>query len=82
MSAMRDRYPNDATIVAEETWGHEGGRYGHRAYQYRDGTGWDEYWATRIESWGTRVFASLAEAARYVGSRDEPDDSFRSRRKE
>lgn len=71
MSATRDLYPDDATIVAEETWEHEGGRYGWRRYAYPTGGGWTEYWGTRIEDWGTRVFASLDEAARYVGTRDD-----------
>jgi hypothetical protein len=66
---MSAEYPDDATIHDEEQWETEGGRYGHREYRYRDGTGWHEYWGTRIEDWGTRVFASLDEARHYVNHR-------------
>lgn len=66
MSAHPD---DDAEIVAFEDYHSEGGRYGHRAYQRPDGTGWDEYWGSRIEDWGTRVFASLEQAARWVNTR-------------
>ncbi len=66
-------YPEDADIHAEEQWETEGGRYGHREYRHADGTGWHEYWGTRIESWETRVFGTLDEARRYVNSRADPD---------
>lgn len=80
---MSAAYPEDvAAIVAERTWEHEGGRYGWRRYEPTDGRpGWTEYWGSRVETWGTRVFASLDEAARYVGTRTEPHDSFGSRRR-
>jgi len=63
------RREEDATIIVDDVWQTEGGRYGHRAYQYADGLGWDEYWATRIEDWGTRVFGAFEDAQRYVNQR-------------
>jgi hypothetical protein len=59
----------DARIVIDDVWETEGGRYGHRAYQWPDLTGWDEYWGTRIEDWGTRVFATFGEAERWANAR-------------
>ena len=58
----------DIVIIVDDVWETEGGRYGHRAYQRPDTTGWDEFWGTRIEDWGTRVFATVTEAERYVNS--------------
>jgi hypothetical protein len=63
------RREEDAAIVHDEVWHSEGGRYGHRAYQHSDGLGWDEFWGTRIEDWGTRVFGTLEDARRYVNQR-------------
>lgn len=67
--ALAGRREEDATIVQDEVFHSEGGRYGHRAYQYTDGKGWDEFWGTRIEEWGTRVFATFEEARDYVNQR-------------
>lgn len=61
---------DDAAIVAEATWETESGRYGWRCYQRPDGSDWVEYWGTRIEDWGTRVFGTIGEAERWVNTRD------------
>lgn len=59
----------DAWIVESEQWETEGGRYGRRRYEDDHGGGWVEFWGTRIENLGTRVFGTLDEARRYVNSR-------------
>jgi hypothetical protein len=70
---LAGRRDEDATIVIDDAWETEGGRYGHRAYQYPDTLGWDEFWGTRIEDWGTRVFGTFAEAVRWVNTREDRD---------
>lgn len=71
---MSAECPDDPTELDARTFATEGGRYGARRYRERDGREWTQYWGTRAESWGGRVFATLAEAARYVNSRTTADE--------
>jgi hypothetical protein len=66
---MGARDKADAVLCHDEVFETEGGRYGHRAYQWPDLQGWDEFWGQRAEDWGARVFATFAEAERWVNAR-------------